>query len=87
MLVPEGVLLPIVLNAEKNNDKQENARATGRLCEVVLLGFLTSLSIELLQLVLKRGLFEFDDMFHNTFGVILGYGIMWIFSWEISNSR
>jgi glycopeptide antibiotics resistance protein len=85
LLMPEGVLLPIVLNAEKCNDKKENARATGRLCKVALLGFLTSLSIELLQLVLKRGLFEFDDMFHNTFGVILGYGIRWIFSRKLSN--
>jgi glycopeptide antibiotics resistance protein len=74
-----------VLNAEKCNDKKENARATGRFCKVALLGFLTSLSIELLQLVLKRGLFEFDDMFHNTFGVILGYGIRWIFSRKLSN--
>jgi glycopeptide antibiotics resistance protein len=82
MLMLEGVLLPVVLNTEKCNDKRqsqppeksENAGPTG-FCKVVLWGFLTSLSIELLQLVLKRGLFEFDDMFHNTFGVIIGYGI------------
>lgn len=25
----------------------------------------------------KRGLFEFDDMFHNTIGVAIGYWIYW----------
>jgi glycopeptide antibiotics resistance protein len=90
MLLPEGVLLPIALNDYKCNckrqvqplEKSKNFRATGFFCQVALLGFLTSLSIELLQLVLKRGLFEFDDMFHNTLGVIIGYGIWWIFSTE-----
>jgi glycopeptide antibiotics resistance protein len=90
MLMPEGVLLSVVLNTDKCNDKHQSqpfeinkyTRATGRFCQVALLGFLTSLSIELLQLVLKRGLFEFDDMFHNTLGVIIGYGIWWIFSAE-----
>lgn len=31
-----------------------------------------SISIEVTQLVLKRGLFEWDDMFHNTLGAYLG---------------
>jgi hypothetical protein len=33
-----------------------------------------------------RGLFEFDDMFHNAFGVILGYGIRWIFPGKLGNA-
>lgn len=64
MLLPMGVLLPIVIG-----DGGENKR----LGRVIFIGFLTSLSIEFLQLVLKRGLFEFDDMFHNTLGVAIGY--------------
>ena len=32
-----------------------------------------SLFIELGQLILKRGLFEFDDIFHNCIGLVVGY--------------
>ena len=35
-------------------------------------GLSVSFCIEFLQLVLKRGLFEWDDMIHNTLGVYLG---------------
>ena len=31
--------------------------------------------IELLQLVLRRGLFEFDDIFDNFLGLLIGYGL------------
>lgn len=37
-----------------------------------VLGLFMSISIELMQLVLMRGLFEFDDMIHNTIGSMLG---------------
>lgn len=42
---------------------------------VVLSGLLLSAAIELTQFFLRRGLFEFDDMIGNTFGVIIGVGI------------
>ena len=35
-------------------------------------GLLLSAGIEILQLLTHRGLFEFDDMFHNTIGMVLG---------------
>lgn len=38
--------------------------------------FLFSLFVEIAQLVFKVGLFEFDDMFHNTLGAVIGYGIL-----------
>ena len=38
--------------------------------------FLFSTFIEITQLVLKIGLFEFDDIFHNTLGAVIGYGIL-----------
>ena len=38
----------------------------------VLYGFLLSLTIELLQLQLNSGFSEFDDVFHNTLGVLIG---------------
>ena len=36
-----------------------------------------SLIIEVLQLVSRRGLFEFDDVIHNTLGAAVGFGI-WV---------
>jgi glycopeptide antibiotics resistance protein len=96
MLLPIGVLLPIVSrngrrNLESNKSVEESGAAesdvesgvessktgSGR---IILIGFLISLTIEILQLVTKRGLFEFDDIFHNTLGVAigeLGYWIWW----------
>lgn len=43
--------------------------------QVLLLGFGLSLSIEILQLVLKRGFSELDDVIHNSIGCIVGYGL------------
>ena len=37
-------------------------------------GFLLSVAIELIQLSFHRGLFEFDDMIHNTLGTVIGIG-------------
>lgn len=41
--------------------------------QVFSTGFLVSLSIEILQFTLKRGFAEFDDVFHNTLGCLIGY--------------
>ena len=68
MLFPMGILLPIMMEDDAGNKGFRRA---------ILIGFLTSLTIELLQLVTKRGLFEFDDMFHNTLGVAIGYRLYW----------
>lgn len=38
-----------------------------------LLGFSVSAVIEISQLVLRRGLFEWDDMLHNGLGCMLGF--------------
>ena len=40
---------------------------------------LISLSIELLQLITSRGLFEFDDVFHNSLGAVIGVGLFLVF--------
>lgn len=45
-----------------------------KLWMVLLLGFGISFSIETLQFFFRRGFSEFDDVFHNTLGCILGYG-------------
>ena len=38
--------------------------------------FLFSVFVEIMQLVFKLGMFEFDDMFHNTLGAVIGYAIL-----------
>ena len=40
--------------------------------KVVLIGFLLSVSIEIVQLVFRIGLFEFDDIIGNTIGCLIG---------------
>lgn len=61
MLIPIGILLPIFTGFS--------------FIESTLSGFAFSLIIELSQLVSKKGLFEFDDLFHNTLGCACGYMI------------
>ncbi len=46
-----------------------------RFCQVILLGIGISSTIEMLQLVLKRGCSETDDVIHNTLGCLLGFQI------------
>lgn len=44
---------------------------------LLLIGMGISVSIETLQLVFKRGFSEFDDVFHNTLGCMIGYCVVW----------
>lgn len=37
-----------------------------------LFGFVVSLGIEAIQFITHRGLFELDDLFHNSVGVVIG---------------
>ena len=43
--------------------------------KVACIGFGVSLTIEMLQLVLKRGCCETDDVINNTLGSLIGYGL------------
>lgn len=65
LLMPVGFLLPVLL---------ENAE-WGSGGKIIFTGFLMSLTIEVLQLIFRLGLYEFDDLFHNTMGVAIGYGL------------
>lgn len=62
MLIPVGAVIPCLVKRRKFIITI--ASAVG-----------ISLLIELLQLVTKRGLFEFDDIIHNTLGAVIGYGV------------
>lgn len=43
--------------------------------KVAIFAFGFSLTIELLQLAFSKGITELDDVFHNTIGALIGYGI------------
>jgi hypothetical protein len=43
--------------------------------QVMVVGLSISMLIEFLQLILKRGFSELDDVMHNTLGCMIGYGI------------
>ena len=60
LLLPAGILLPGVFNREM------------KWWQGLLFGVMISSAIELCQLVLCRGLFEFDDIIHNSLGCMLG---------------
>lgn len=44
--------------------------------QVLLSGLFVSVSIEVLQFVLKRGFSEFDDVVHNVLGCMIGFCIL-----------
>lgn len=70
IFIPFGVLLPTAWK------RMRNIRC------IILIAASVSLSLELVQLIFKLGLFEFDDVFHNTLGAVIGY---WI--WRMIKKR
>lgn len=66
ILVPVGFLFPL-------------AASHARFGHTFLFGLLCTGLIEGLQLVLRRGLFEWDDMVHNMIGLCVGYAVFWVF--------
>lgn len=63
MLMPVGILLKISIPRI-------------RLKKIIIVNFAFSSAIEILQFILKKGLFEFDDIFHNTLGGIIGWAVV-----------
>ncbi len=63
MFIPWGILLPSMWERLQN------------LKIILLCSVSVSLVIEVLQLVLRLGLFEFDDVVHNIVGTVIGYMI------------
>ena len=62
LMVPVGYLLPQLFELPA--------------AKVTLLGAGLSLSIELIQLITRLGMFELDDFIYNTLGTALGYGLL-----------
>ena len=63
LFVPIGLLLMLLLTCKK------------RWLISIAIGVFLSSAIEVIQLIFHRGLFEFDDIFHNTLGTLIGIGI------------
>lgn len=64
IFMPVGILVPMIWK---------------KLCkmhDVIIIGFLISLVIEVLQLLLQCGMFQTEDMIMNTVGAAIGY-IVW----------
>lgn len=64
LFVPLGVLLPLT------------AKCFRRWYVTLPVGFAVSLSIEAVQYITARGLFDIDDLFNNTLGAAIGYGLI-----------
>lgn len=64
MFIPLGILLPLL-----------NCIFT-KVRWILPAAFLTTLTIETLQLLAGLGFFELDDLFHNTLGGMIGYCIL-----------
>jgi len=67
LFVPLGFLLPMGIKKLRVFWK------------IYLVGFLLTLGIETLQLLLRRGVFELDDILNNTTGAMIGYGCFAVF--------
>lgn len=63
LLFPIGLLLPAVTGKRL------------RWYQGLMIGVGVSLGIEVLQLVMHRGLFEFDDLVHNGVGCMMGVNV------------
>lgn len=70
LFIPLGILFSLLLSKRKWIS--------------IVLGMLLSAGIELTQLILHRGLFEFDDIFHNTLGTVIGL-IVFLFVRKLLN--
>ena len=60
LLLPAGALLPLIMNRKVKWQ------------EALAFGVLISATIETSQLIMMRGLFEWDDMIHNGLGCMVG---------------
>ncbi|ALS30176.1 VanZ-like protein [Paenibacillus sp. 32O-W] len=66
LFVPFGFLIPIIF---LSTQKKPGIEATA----VIILGLLTTLTIEILQRFVALRIFDIDDIILNTIGVIIGY--------------
>jgi len=71
--IPFGIFLPILTNNRL------------KICQVTISTFALTLSIELIQLMSRVGIFDVDDIILNTLGGIIGY--LMFFVWKSVKER
>jgi len=67
--IPFGILVPWMIKSMRKYWK------------IFVPSFLISLIIESLQYLWAKGLFELDDLYHNTMGALIGYSIFVLGLW------
>ncbi|WPK11115.1 VanZ family protein [Lysinibacillus louembei] len=67
MFVPLGVLLPLIHHKNKS------------FWRVLVISIIFTACIEMSQLITGKGIFELDDLLHNTIGSLAGYFIVMVF--------
>lgn len=70
-----GIILPLLSDKFKS------------IWKTTLLAIVATLAIEIIQLITKRGIFSIDDIFNNTLGAVIGYGIVLSFLTIISKTQ
>lgn len=75
LFIPFGFLLPIGIQRFR------------RFWKIYLAGLCFTILIEGMQLILKKGIFEMDDIFNNLLGTMIGYGCFAIVKWIGSRSK
>ena len=76
MLFPTGFLLPTIFKCKEI-----------RLHHVASAALLFSLFIEITQYFTGRGLMEFDDLFNNTVGCLIGYAVYLMIRRRLNNRK
>ncbi len=76
MLFPTGFLLPTIFKCKRL-----------RWYHVASTALLFSIFIEITQYFTGRGLMEFDDVFNNTIGCLLGYAVYLMIRRRINNRK
>lgn len=74
--LPVGLLLGVCMRGKKEDLNWKSGWLIA-----FMVGLCISVSIEALQYFTHRGFSEFDDVFHNTLGCVIGYGIFKSGSW------
>ena len=68
LFIPYGLLSAWVFVSMRN------------LFSIALLGLVSSMGIEYLQMITERGFFQIDDILTNTVGTVLGFLVFWCIS-------
>lgn len=76
LFVPLGALLPFLFPRQLGEGGVFRGGAV-----VCVVACVCSFAIELSQLHFNLGLFEFDDVLHNTLGALLGYALFRLITW------